>query len=309
MLARLGLAAAGLAALGGAAFWGLTMPATVDAASLPAHDVDLINGARIFHAGGCSSCHAAPGAKGEDKNSLGGGLELNTDFGIFRVPNISPDPETGIGGWSDAEFVNAMMNGVSPEGEHLYPAFPYTSYARMTVEDVLDLHAHIKTLPAVRNAVADHSLGFPFSVRRGLGLWKLVYLKDGPAVALPADAPEAVRRGQYLVEGPGHCGECHTIRDFGGGTDYGRWLAGAPNPDGEGTIPNITGGPGGIGDWSAEDIAYSLESGFMPDFDSFGGSMVAVQENMALLPPEDRAAIAAYLKAVPAHPDAVPAAK
>ncbi|WP_237154514.1 c-type cytochrome [Oryzibacter oryziterrae] len=298
-----------LGAAGFGAFWVLTAPKVLTEADLPAHQADVANGARIFHAGGCVSCHAAPGAKGDERLKLAGGLEFKTPFGTFRVPNISPDKDTGIGSWSTVDFVNAVTRGVDDEGEHLYPAFPYTSYARMKVEDVIDLKAYMDTLPAVNNAVADHDLKFPFNIRRGLGLWKLAFMKTTPVVTLPADASDLVKRGQYLVEGPGHCGECHTGRNFAGAPDYAHWLAGAPNPEGKGSIPNITSGENGIADWTAEDIASALETGFTPDADSFGGSMVEVQENMALLPPEDRAAIAAYLKAIPSLPSAAPKEK
>jgi mono/diheme cytochrome c family protein len=200
-----------------------------------------------------------------------------------------------------------MLNGVAPGGTHLYPAFPYPSYTRMRPGDVADLFAYLKTLPPVAGKAPGHRLGFPFGIRRGIGLWKLLYLDDRPVITLPAGAPEAVRRGQYLVEGPGHCGECHTPRDLAGGLDRSRWLAGAVAAEGNGIVPNITGGEGGIGSWSQQDIAYFLESGFTPDFDSVGGSMVEVQKNMALLPAADRDAIAAYLKAVPPHPNGYPA--
>jgi mono/diheme cytochrome c family protein len=294
-----------LAAGAGAVFWWLTMPVRVQAAALPAHVGDPEAGRRIFDAGGCAGCHAAKGAKGDERLKLSGGLEFVTDFGTFRAPNISPDPDVGIGGWQPVDLVNAMMHGVAPDGSHYYPAFPYASYARMKVEDVIDLHAFLMTLPPVSTAVAGHDLPFPFNIRRGLGLWKLVYVSPHPVIALPADAPEAARRGQYLVEGPGHCGECHTGRNAIGGPTLAAWLAGAANPDGEGVIPNITPGPGGIGDWTADDIAASFESGFLPDYDTFGGSMVEVQANLARLTPQDRADIAAYLKLVPPLPDAV----
>lgn len=297
-----------LAVAGGVGFWILTTPESLADSDLPNHAPDVANGERIFHAGGCTSCHALPGAKGEEKLKLVGGLELKSDFGTFRAPNISPDPETGIGGWTTAQFATAMLKGTSPDGRHYYPAFPYTSYTRMRVEDVIDLKAYMDTLPAVKSSVPGHDLGFPFTISRGIGLWKLLFLSPEPVVALPADESDDVRRGQYLVEGPGHCGECHTPRNAIGGLDKARWMSGAKNPDGEGTIPNITPHPDGIESWSADDIANALETGFMPDYDSFGGSMVAVQENMALLPPEDRAAIAAYLKAVPPLPDAIVAA-
>jgi mono/diheme cytochrome c family protein len=302
MLRRAAVAVAILVVAGAALAWFLTAPEPLGAAQLPAHQPDIANGERIFYAGGCTSCHAAPGAKGADKLKLAGGLELTTDFGIFRVPNISPDPETGIGGWSTLDFVNAVMRGVSPGGAHYYPAFPYPSYVRMRVEDVIDLKAFMDTLPSVSNRVADHELGFPFNIRRAVGVWKLLYFSDAPVLAL-ADAGEVVRRGQYLVEGPGHCGECHTSRDLLGGLKLSLWLAGAPNPEGKGTIPNIT--PGGL-DWSEAEIVEALKTGFKPDFDTLGGRMVAVQENLAHLPDDDLAAIAAYLKAVPPLRDAVP---
>ncbi|SON54899.1 Nicotinate dehydrogenase subunit B [Hartmannibacter diazotrophicus] len=298
MIGRLAAIAVVGAGLGAAAFWFLTTPVVIEAAELPDHAADLENGARMFHAGGCSSCHAAPGAKGDDKLKLGGGLELKTDFGIFRVPNISPDPETGIGRWSPVDFVNAVMHGVSPQGEHLYPSFPYASYSRMKVEDVLDLKAFLDTLPKVSHRVAGHDLPFPFSIRRGVGLWKLLYLDPAPVVRF-AQPDGEVARGQYLVEGPGHCGECHTPRDFAGGLILSKWLEGAPNPDGKGVIPGITPASKEVGDWTGDDIVYALETGFTPSYDSFGGSMVEVQENLAQLPKADLEAIAAYLKALP----------
>ena len=195
-----------------------------------------------------------------------------------------------------------MLRGIAPGGVHLYPAFPYTSYARMKPADVADLRAYLATLPAVAGRQPGHELEFPYSFRRGLGLWQLAFLDSRPAVALDTSDP-AVARGQYLAEGPGHCGECHTDRNFAGAPDLARWLAGAPNPTGKGRIPNITPGEGGL-DWSADDIASFLETGFTPDFDSVGGTMVEVQENMAMLAPEDRAAIGAYLKAIPPLPSA-----
>ena len=289
-----------LAALGVIGLWALSAPdrlpgETVVAVSDGAED----RGSRIFWAGGCSSCHAPPKAEGDARLELAGGLELETPFGTFVAPNISSHETDGIGAWPLVDFANAMQRGVSPEGAHYYPAFPYASYARMTPEDIADLYAFMKTLPALEGRAPPHQLAFPFNIRRGLGLWKLLYLRDEPVIALAGDAPEAADIGQYLVEGPGHCGECHTPRDMFGGTQYGSWLSGAPAPVGDGTIPNIT--PGGdVGDWSETEIADYLESGFTPDFDSAGGEMASVIKNLANLPPEDRAAIAVYLKQVPA---------
>lgn len=299
--------AAVLAAVGAAAGWLLSAPRGLDDAVLSALQAgDATRGERVFWAGGCVSCHAAPGAEGDEKLKLVGGVRLATPFGTFVGPNISQDAADGIGTWTVQDLANAMQRGVSPEGSHYYPAFPYTSYARMKPEDIGDLFAFLKTLPAVAGRAPDHELAFPFSVRRGIGLWKLVNLDPGRAVDLPADASAQVLAGQYLVEGPGHCGECHTPRDFAGGTDNSRWLSGAVAAEGNGVVPNITGGEGGIGAWSAGEIAYYLESGFTPDFDSAGGSMAEVQRNIARLPAEDREAIAAYLKAIPAHPNGYP---
>lgn len=277
----------------------VTRPTGLSPGALPAHTVDIANGERLFHAGGCVSCHASTGA---DSNPplLGGGLGLDTPFGVFRVPNISPDRVHGIGNWTMLDFVNAMHLGISPDERHFYPAFPYTSYTHMRFEDLMDLKSYLDTLPSSPDANQPHELKFPWNIRAGIGVWKLLNLDPAPVVPVPADNP-ALARGRYLVEGPGHCGECHTPRNWSGGLDRSRWLAGAPNPEGEGTVPNITPDKAGLESWSQKDIEYYLESGLTPDFDTVGGSMVEVQENMALLPAEDRAAIAAYLKAVPAR--------
>jgi len=277
----------------------VTRPTGLPPGSLPAHTADAANGERLFHAGGCISCHASPGT-GSTPPKLGGGLGLNTPFGVFRVPNISPDRVHGIGKWTTLDFVNAMHLGVSPDSRHLYPSFPYASYTHMTFEDLMDLKSYMDTLPAEPTPNQPHQLKFPWGFRAGIGLWKLLNLDSDPVVPV-ADDDATLLRGRYLVEGSGHCGECHTPRNWSGGLDRSRWLAGAPNLDGEGSIPNITPDKDGLADWSLSDIEYYLKSGFTPDFDTVGGSMVEVQENMALLPAEDRAAIAAYLKAVPAR--------
>lgn len=304
---KLAVAAVILAGAGGLfAFW-LSGPTRLSAAELAAFPAgDAGRGRRIFFAGGCASCHAAEQAKDERVFELVGGLSLETQFGAFVAPNISPHPEDGIGKWSLEDFANAMMRGVSPRGEHYYPAFPYGSYARMAPADVSDLFAFMKTLPPAAGKADDHRLGFPFTIRRGLGLWKQLYIDDQPVIALPGDAPEPLRLGRYLVEGPSHCGECHTARGITGGLDKSQWLAGAVAAEGDGVVPNITSGEGGI-DWSEAEIAEFLSSGFTPEFDTAGGSMAAVIRNTSKLTPEDRAAMAAYLKAVPPHPNGYPA--
>lgn len=298
--------AAGAFVIAVLAVWWITAPVTIAEQDLPDHTPDALAGERIFWAGGCASCHATPvngkRAKGEDKLRLGGGLELETPFGVFPVPNISPHDDDGIGRWSAVDFVNAMQRGVSPSGQHYYPAFPYTSYVRMRIEDVLDLKAYLGTLPAIEGRVQGPRLEFPWSIRRGVGAWKRRYLDSGPVIEIePVDG--LVERGRELVEGAGHCGECHTPRDRFGGLQLDRWLTGAPNPDGQGKIPGITPAGKNVSGWSAGDIAYYLESGFTPDFDTVGGSMVAVQENLAKLAAADRKAIAAYIKAMPVPAD------
>jgi len=307
LLRRLVLAVAIAGAAAAAGFWLLTIPRTVSAATSSAlASGDPARGERMFWAGGCASCHARPDAKGDALLELAGGVELKTQFGTFVAPNISSDPKDGIGAWTVEDFANALLRGVSPNGRHYYPAFPYASYARMKPADVADLFAYLKTLPAVTGKPRGHSLAFPYSIRRGVGLWKLLYLDDKPVIALGNDASEQVLLGRYLVEGPGHCGECHTPRNAIGGPRYDQWLAGAVAAEGRGNVPNITGGEGGIGDWSASEIVELLATGFTPDFDSVGGSMADVQQNMARLSDADREAIAAYLKAAPPHPNGYP---
>jgi mono/diheme cytochrome c family protein len=292
-LRKLFMLALVLAVVGAAAFWFVTIPATVPASALGSYTPNAANGKTMFYAGGCTSCHATPGQ--DDKTKLGGGLGLKSPFGTFYVPNISPDPNDGVGKWSEADFVTAMLNGTSPDGRHYFPAFPFTSYQRMRVEDVRDLFAHLKTLPAVQGKVRDHDVPFPFNVRRALGGWKLLFL-DGKPFQADASKGAPWNRGAYLVNGPGHCAECHSPRNLLGGVVAAQRFAGGPNPEGEGWVPNIT--QKGLGDYSDKDIAYLLETGNTPDGDSVGGAMTAVIRNTSQLTPEDRNAMAAYIKSL-----------
>jgi mono/diheme cytochrome c family protein len=293
-----------LALAGGVVFYVLTIPTLAIKGPLPARTADLANGETMFHIGGCASCHAIP--KQEDQRRLGGGLALATSFGTFKVPNISPDPKHGIGEWTEEAFVNAMLRGVGRDGEHLYPSFPYTSYQRMALGDVRDLFAFLKTLPAEATLREPHQLPFPFNVRRGLGLWKLLYL-DGKAFAPDPGKSAELNRGAYLVEGPGHCAECHSPRDAFGGIVAARRFAGGPDPEGKGWVPNITPHADGLAGWSARDITYLLETGLNPDSDSVGSTMADVVASTAKLSPADRAAIAAFLKSLPPRPGKPPA--
>lgn len=292
---RLVVAIVAVLALAAAGVWALTAPGRLPAGGLEGLTGDPARGELVFWAGGCASCHAAEGARDEARLVLSGGRRLASDFGTFIAPNISPHPDAGIGGWSLGDFATAMVLGVSPEGAHYYPAFPYTSYARATPQDIADLWAFLRRLPPDATPSAPHELVFPFSIRRAIGLWKLLYAGDGGFVLAEAATPE-IERGRYLAEALAHCGECHTPRNALGGLDTARWLAGAPNPSGPGTIPNIT--PAKLA-WSEADIAAYLATGFTPDFDTAGGHMAEVVRNLANLPEEDLAAIAAYLKAVP----------
>jgi mono/diheme cytochrome c family protein len=264
---------------------------------------NLKNGEYIFWAGGCASCHAAPAndrcdnSRTRDDLQLVGGRCLKTDFGTFYVPNITPDKETGIGKWSTDDFINAMRKGISPEGDNLYPAFPYASYQRMARADLVDLKAYLDTLPAVASQVPEHDLSFPYNIRAGLSVWKGLYLDGKTFEPDPAKSAQ-LNRGAYLVEGPGHCNECHTPRDTLGGLIRDKTLAGAPNPEGKGMVPNLTPHESGLGKWSDKDIVYALESGFTPSGDSMGGPMAKVQQNMAKLTRQDREAIAIYLKSI-----------
>ena len=249
------------------------------------------HGRYVFYAAGCISCHTRD-------QLMAGGRSVVTPFGTFYPPNATPQREYGIGGWSEEDFIRALREGVSPRGEHYYPAFPYGSYTRMSRQDMQALYAYLMTLPASSSDVPSHELYWPYSIRPLIAYWKAQRFSPGEYTADPSRSPRW-NRGAYLAEALGHCGECHTPRGRIGDLLASQWLAGAPNPDGEGRVPNITPAGKTISSWSTGDIEYYLESGFTPDFDTTGGTMVAVQENMARLTAADRKAIAAYLKAVP----------
>lgn len=272
---------------------------SVAALSVSPPRVDAADGAALFAAGGCANCHTDTKAKGP---LLGGGAAIKTPFGTFHPPNISADPEFGIGKWSDADFIRAMREGTGPDGSHLYPAFPYVAYTNLTDADLLAIKRHILSLPPVAVKSRDHDLNFPFNIRFGLVFWKWLFLEPGPMRPDPARSAEW-NRGRYLADGLAHCAECHTPRNFLGGLDRGRWMAGnarGEGPEGE-AVPNITTHmTDGIGKWSVEEIAESLESGFLPDGDSFGSLMAdVVEKGTARLSDTDRHAIAVYIKSLP----------
>jgi mono/diheme cytochrome c family protein len=302
MLKRLLLIVVVVAIVGAAVYWLVTQSANVAASSLAAYTPNVANGKTMFDAGGCVSCHAS---EKDNRELLGGGLALKSPFGTFYVPNISQNPVDGIGRWSEADFVTAMLKGTSPSGRHYFPAFPYGSYAKMKLEDVRDLFAYLKTLPQAAGKVRDHDVPFPFNVRRNVGGWKFMFL-DGKTFAPDPSKSAEWNRGAYLVNGPGHCAECHSPRNLLGGIVGSQRFAGGPNPEGEGWVPNIT--QKGLSEWSDKDIAYFLETGQTPEGDSAGGSMTRVIDNMSQLTAADRQAIAVYLKSLapvegPKRPD------
>ena len=279
---------------GFAAFWWLSRANPISTSELPTRTPDLANGRYVFDAAGCASCHAVPGQP--DRFRLGGGLSISTAFGTFHAPNISPDATDGIGKWTEADFVNAVMRGISPDGAHYFPTFPYASYQHAEINDIRDLYAFIRTLAPVTGRVRAHEVRFPFNIRRSLGIWKQLFMDGKP---FTPDASHSARwnRGAYLVNSLGHCAECHSPRNALGGIIERQRFAGGPDPEGEGWVPNIT--QKGLADWSEDDIADFLESGITPSNDSAGGSMVRVIRNTSQLRPEDRAAMADYLKSLP----------
>ena len=237
MLRRLLLVAIVITAAGLAVFWWLTIPAVIPANALPTHMPNLANGLATFNAGGRSSCHAVPAQP--DRMRLGGGLPIPSPFGTFYVPNISPDMADGIGRWSEADFVTAVVKGTSPRGTHYFPAFPYTSYQHARLEDLRDLFAYLKTLPPVSGRAPEHQVPFPFNIRRNVGVWKFLFL-DGKPFTPDASRSAQWNRGAYLINSLGHCAECHSPRNFLGGIIAAQRFAGGPNPEGEGWVPNIT---------------------------------------------------------------------
>jgi mono/diheme cytochrome c family protein len=271
----------------------------------PLEDPAVERGRYVFQAAGCLGCHTDSKGGGEP---LAGGRALVTPFGTFYSPNITPDPATGIGAWRPADLARALRHGTSPDGDPYYPAFPYPSYAGMTDQDIADLYAFLMAQPAVTRENRDHGLGFPYNLRFTLGIWQALY-HDSEAFTPQSGRDAAWNRGAYLVRHLGHCGECHSPRGLLGAVDTSRELAGNPQgPEsgpgggpGGGKVPNLTPGPGGLGDWSESDIAYTLKTGITPDGDFLGEAMGEVIENSTgKLTDQDLAAIASYLKSLPA---------
>lgn len=280
--------------------WALTAALAGAAVSAHAQEELLERGRYVLHAGGCITCHTD---EDDDAVPLAGGRAIESPFGTFYSPNITPDPETGIGGWSDDAFLKAFWEGVSPEGNHYFPSFPYTAYTGASREDLLALKAYLDSVAPVRRENREHDLSFIAS-RTAVGAWKALNFDAGRFEPDP-EKSEEWNRGAYLVRHLGHCGECHTPRGRTGALKSDLEMAGSRLGDDK--IPNIT--PhrdDGIGRWSQSDIEYFLDIGMLPDGDFTGSSMVAViEDNTSRLTRQDRLAIAAYLKSLPPLEDAV----
>ena len=262
---------------------------------------DPDRGRRIFQATGGCTCHTNYPGEGMDAPALAGGRAMETPFGVFYSTNITPDVATGIGDWSTADFVRAMREGLSPEGEHYFPTFPYPSFSGLAADDLADMKAYLDSVPAVRRANRPPDAPFPFTWRPILLGWKFLNFAPKTFEADPARS-ESWHRGRYLVEAAAHCGECHTPRTLTGGLDPSMRLAGSvEGPEGQ-LAPNITPHEAtGIGSWSKADVVWYLQMGLKPDGDDTQGLMSEVIEHgYANLPTSDVEAIAEYLASVPA---------
>ena len=263
------------------------------ATPLQASEAQLERGRQVFNAASCAVCHTDKENNGEP---LAGGYAMKSDFGTFYTPNITPDPETGIGNWSDEDFIRALQQGISPQGDHYFPSFPYTAYTKMHRDDVLALKAYLFSLKPVKKANREHDLAFYVTMTPSARIWKSTYFKQDEFIDVPGKSAEW-NRGAYLVEAMGHCSECHTPRKALGALDEGMAFAGVQKMTGVGTVPNITPDKKtGIGRWSVDDLVYYFETGTTLSGDSSGGKMASIIDNsLSLLPAGDRKAIAVYL--------------
>ncbi len=270
--------------------------AAPELAGAPAAAAVAARGEYLTKAAGCAACHTVPGSH----KPFAGGVEFRLTFGTLYSTNITADRDTGIGGWSDDEFVRAVRDGVRKDGRHLYPVFPYTSYTGLSRSDVLAIKAYLFSLPAIRETNRRNELRFPFNRRWAVGFWKAAFFKSR---RFAADASKAAQwnSGAYLATALGHCGECHTPRNFAFGLERSREFAGQEILGWR--AYNITSDPAhGIGSWSDEDIARYLTMGHADGRGSASGPMgEAVAHGLQYLDPPDTAALVAYLRAVPAQ--------
>ncbi len=257
-------------------------------------------GRYLAAAAGCASCHTADT---EDAAPFAGGRALVSDFGTFYAPNITPDRATGIGTWSDTDFLAALHAGRSPDGGAYFPAFPYPAYTGMSAGDALAIKAFLFSLPAVRQANRPHELPWYLRFVPAARGWQWLFFQPGRYVPDP-DRSTPWNRGAYLVRHLGHCGECHTPRTALGVLRADEELAGNPQGPEQRRVPNITPhDTDGIGAWSGSDIATLLEIGMLPDGDFAGAGMgQVIDDNTSQLTPADRQAIVVYLQSLPPRP-------
>jgi len=254
---------------------------------------DAKRGQYLAQAGGCLACHTE---NRKDAAPFAGGRALKTPFGTFYGPNITPDPQAGIGRWTEADFVRAMRHGKRPDGANYFPAFPYSSFTRISDNDLRDLWAFLRTLAPSNRANQPHDLRFPFGWRLLVAPWKWLFFTPGPLVENKQRTP-VLDRGAYLVNALGHCGECHTPRNFLGGPKRDRFLAGGKGPDGK-RIPNLT--PTRLKKWDDRELRDFLQTGLTPDGDTANETMDEVIRNTtSRLTAEDLAALMAYLRSLP----------
>ena len=268
----------------GGAWWLLFLPPSLPDQSIPQSDDAVSRGEYLVHAGGCISCHLDPGGA----DALSGGHALVSDFGTFYAPNITPDNETGIGGWTGTDFIRALKHGRSPDNQYYYPAFPYRSYKGMEDQDALDIAAYLMQQEPVQASIPPHELR-PDLNRWAMAIWNRLADFSEPDYS-EYDDPQ-VERGAYLARNLGHCGECHTPRNGIGIPIYRSEFSGAPLAEGE--ADNIT--SEALEEWSEEDFAFFLFLGIKPDGEFVGGDMEPVIEhNTSPLTQEDREALAAF---------------
>ncbi|WP_395685227.1 c-type cytochrome [Aestuariivirga sp.] len=293
---RVALVVLVLAIAGAAGAWWFSVPQPLALSSLPSHVPDAANGQVLYNAAGCFSCHRpGPEMAAADQALPSGGAPLKTPVGVFYPPNLTPDPETGLGKWTDLDFVNAVQRGLSPEGQHLIPAFPYTSYAHMKTEDVLDIRAYLATLTPVVSPEKPAEIPAPWLLRRGVGLWKHLGLDTTPWQPDPAQTA-SWNRGAYIANAPGHCNECHTPRNIVMVPDMSRQFAGGLHPEGQGRVPSLRDllGRGKYKD--AADLTLAFQNGEMLGYENMSsGGMGAVQTNLSKLPQADVEALAEYI--------------
>jgi mono/diheme cytochrome c family protein len=256
-------------------------------------------GKYLLHAAGCIGCHTDKATLKAKGPILGGGRMLKTPFGTFFGPNITPHPEHGIGRWTEAQFRRALRHGRAPSGHNYYPAFPYTSFTRISDPDIGALWRYIKTLKPVDRPNKPHVLAFPYNIRFLVTFWKWLNFRSG-AIKPDRAKSKSWNRGAYLVTALGHCGECHTPRNALGGLKRSLAMSGSFGGP-AGNTPNITPDKKtGIGSWSSEDIVTALKLGMLPDGDFVGGEMTeVVVHGTSQLNDADLNAIATYLAALP----------